>query len=77
MRRLFLSMALLALIGAGCRPVTPAPPEDPTPGVNEENCLRSGGIVDGNACVCPDGMFDDPAGFCIDAQGRPGGAMAR
>lgn len=67
--------ALCILIGAGCASSQPSFPEDATPGVNEENCLQSGGTVDGDACACPDGYFADPAGFCIDPQGKPGGAM--
>lgn len=27
-------------------------------------------------CACPEGYAPDPADFCLDAQGRPGGEMA-
>ena len=82
MRTLILSAAL-ALLGAGCLPVRQAPPSAPaaapaeaTPYVNEANCRNSGGTVDGDACDCPGLYAPDPAGFCLDPQGRPGGSMA-
>lgn len=71
-------VSLLFLLGAGCTaliPSAPSVPVDATPGVNEENCAKSGGTVDGNECVCPEAYEMDPAGFCLDAQGRPGGEM--
>ncbi len=76
MKKYFLLASLCLLLGAGCAPTAEQSiPEDATPGVNEDNCTRSGGLIDGDACACPDGYFDDPAGFCIDAQGKPGGSM--
>ncbi len=82
MRYLF-AFALVALLGAGCAPSVSREPAtgtviqyDATPGVNEANCTKSGGRAKGDACVCPPGYDPDPAGFCLDAHGRPGGAMA-
>ncbi|WKZ28567.1 MAG: hypothetical protein QY323_03430 [Patescibacteria group bacterium] len=75
MKKLFLIMAVGLLLGAGCASSEPVIPEDATPGVNEENCVKSGGAVGDNACDCPEGFFEDPAGFCIDLQGKPGGSM--
>lgn len=77
MKKLFLIMAFGLLLGAGCAPAEPAIPEDATPGVNEENCVKSGGAIGDNACACPEGFFEDPAGFCIDRQGKPGGMMRK
>lgn len=77
-KKLSLLAASFALLGVGClstTPEEPMPPQDATPGVNEENCAASGGTVDGNACACPEGFAEDPAGFCLDAGGRPGGEM--
>lgn len=76
MKTFFLSGILILLLGAGC--VSSSQPEiaeDPTPGVNEENCVKSGGTVEGDACACPENYAQDPAGFCLDAQGKPGGDM--
>lgn len=77
LKRTTLLFAALLLAGAGCLS-SPAPqiPEDATPHVNESNCTRSGGSVDGDFCACPDGFDMDPAGFCLDAQGHAGGEMA-
>ncbi len=72
-RFLFSFVACALLAGAGCLISSePQVVEDPTPGVNEANCMKSGGVVDGNACACPEGFFEDPAGFCLDAQGHLG-----
>ncbi len=80
MRTFFLA-ALLVMLGAGCAaPKPPAPAqgvEDATPHVNEENCAKSGGTVDGDACDCPAGYDPDPAGFCLDAQGHPGASIPK
>lgn len=73
---IFLILAVAAALGSGCAPPSAGPPPaDATPGVNEANCLRSGGTVQGDACVCPEGFAADPAGFCLDASGKPGGGM--
>ena len=80
--RMMASFAALVLVGAGCVASAPAAPSatgsatDATPYVNEANCRNSGGTVDGDSCDCPDGYAPDPAGFCLDAQRRPGGSMA-
>lgn len=75
--RMKLLLATLLLIGAGCAPETDvAPPVDETPYVNEDNCTGSGGAVVEGYCECPEAFAPDPAGFCLDAQGRPGGPMA-
>lgn len=74
--RTILLFASLLVIGAGCAPQDAAAPiPDATPDVNEANCLRSGGAVEAGACFCPDGFAIDPAGFCLDAAGKPGGEM--
>lgn len=79
MRTLFLS-ALLLTLGAGCVPAPPpaqtVPLEGVAPHANEANCVKSGGAVAGGECECPENYAPDPAGFCLDAQGRPGGEMA-
>ncbi|MFA5854127.1 MAG: hypothetical protein WC866_03490 [Patescibacteria group bacterium] len=77
MKNIFLFGIIFLLMGAGCA-TTPAQPEfveDATPGVNEENCVKSGGVVEDNACACPENYVQDPAGFCLDVQGKPGGEM--
>lgn len=76
MRTIFL-FALLVTLGAGCLSKAPeAAPQDSTPGVNEVNCVKSGGAVVGDSCECAENYAPDPAGFCTDAEGRPGGEMA-
>lgn len=76
MKKIFLPGILALLLGAGCLSSgQPEFAEDATPGVNEENCVKSGGAVEGDACMCPEAYAQDPAGFCLDAQGKPGGAM--
>ncbi len=76
MKKILLVASAIFLLGAGCASSQPPIPQDATPGVNEDNCVQSGGAVDGDTCACPENFFVDPAGFCLDAQGRPGGAMA-
>lgn len=68
-----LALSLLVLLGAGC---TAAVPVDDTPNSNPSNCERSGGAVDEGFCECPEGFTPDPADFCLDASGKPGGSMA-
>ena len=79
MRTLIL-LALLVTLGAGCAPPQAPSPSVPLEGVaphaNEGNCTKSGGKIENGDCVCPAGYDTDPAGFCLDAQGRPGGEMA-
>lgn len=78
MRTLFL-LALLITLGAGCvspQAQTPNVAQDFTLGVNEDNCTKSGGTVADGACECPENDAPDPAGFCLDERGRPGGEMA-
>jgi hypothetical protein len=53
----------------------PEPSADDTPNYNQANCERSGGAVLDGGCVCPDGYMPDPADFCLDAAGVPGGDM--
>lgn len=75
MRIIILFAALLAL-GAGCAPRVPEPPPDDTPNYNQENCEKSGGSLgEDGYCACPDGYMPDPADFCLDAAGKPGGSM--
>ncbi len=76
MKKILLIGSLFLLLGAGCAPSQPSVSADATPGVNENNCVKSGGAVDGDSCACPEGFAPDPAGFCLDAQGKPGGEMA-
>ena len=76
MRTLFL-FATILMIGAGCAQRVPEAPPDLTPDSNQPNCERSGGALDAEGfCACPEGYAPDPADFCLDAQGRPGGEMA-
>ena len=74
MRTLFL-FAVLIMLGAGCAPRTPEPVVDDTPESNVENCVGSGGSILAGVCACPDGTMADPADFCLDANGVPGGKM--
>lgn len=76
MKKLFLFGIIFVLMGAGCA-TAPQPEfvEDATLGVNEENCVKSGGAVEGDFCACPENYVQDPAGFCLDMQGKPGGEM--
>ncbi|HJV32842.1 MAG TPA: hypothetical protein VJ694_02330 [Patescibacteria group bacterium] len=74
-RRAVVASALLLLLGAGCAPRVAAPPVDDTPESNPENCAASGGSILDGVCVCPEGYMADPADFCLDAQGVPGGTM--
>ncbi len=76
MKLFFLIGTVFLLAGAGCAPSPQAEfVEDATPGVNEENCEKSGGTTDGDVCACPERYAPDPAGFCVDAQGKPGGEL--
>jgi hypothetical protein len=76
MRILFL-LSILLTLGAGCAPRVPEPVADDTPNSNASNCERSGGTLDAEGfCACPEGYAPDPADFCTDPQGRPGGEMA-
>lgn len=74
-KRAALAAALLLLLGAGCAPRVPVPPVDDTPESNPENCAASGGSILDGVCVCPEGYMADPADFCLDAEGKPGGSM--
>ena len=76
MRKFFLIGSIFLLLGVGCTQSQPSVPVDATPGVNESNCVKTGGKVDGDSCACSEGFAPDPAGFCLDAQGKPGGEMA-
>lgn len=69
----FLALSLLILLGPGCASVAPA---DDTPNANPPNCEMSGGTIVEGFCECPEGYAPDPADFCLDASGKPGGAMA-
>lgn len=69
----FLALSLLVLLGAGCGQAAPV---DDTPNANPSNCERSGGAIVEGFCECPEGYAPDPADFCLDAAGKPGGAMA-
>jgi hypothetical protein len=76
MRRTLLLFATLLMLGAGCAQRVPAPPPDDTPNANPSNCEKSGGTVDDEGyCVCPEGYMPDPADFCLDPKGVPGGEM--
>ena len=75
MRRTILLFGLLLALGAGCAPRVPPPPVDDTPESNAENCVASGGAILDGVCACPDGYAADPADFCLDAFGKPGGSM--
>lgn len=79
-KTLFLSV-LLVTLGAGCAPAKPpaqepVPLEGVAPHANEANCTKSGGSIVDSYCECPDAYAPDPAGFCLDAKGQPGGEMA-
>ena len=71
-----LALALVAAIGLAVLPTGPTAPVDDTPNANPSNCERSGGALVDGFCECPDGFAPDPADFCLDASGKPGGAMA-
>ena len=73
--RTIILFAVFLLLGAGCAPRVPAPPVDDTPDYNLENCEKSGGAVVDGLCACPEGYMPDPADFCLDAAGVPGGEM--
>lgn len=75
MRTLIL-LATLVMLGAGCAPRTPEPVIDDTPNANPENCTMSGGRVVDGFCECTAGYLPDPADFCLDENGLPGGDMA-
>ena len=68
----FLALALLVLLGAGCGRAAPV---DDTPNSNPSNCEMSGGAIVEGFCECPEGYAPDPADFCLDASGKPGGSM--
>lgn len=71
--RFTITLAALILLGAGCAGSAPEVFVDDTPGSNPENCVASGGSVVEGICECPDGYFPDPADFCLDSAGVPGG----
>lgn len=75
MRRTIILSALLISLGAGCAPRVPEAPVDDTPESNAENCVASGGAILAGVCTCPEGFMADPADFCLDASGKPGGTM--
>ncbi|HTK59933.1 MAG TPA: hypothetical protein VL283_01880 [Candidatus Baltobacteraceae bacterium] len=76
MRRALFLFATVLMLGAGCAQPAPEPVADDSPKSNPSNCERSGGKVDAEGyCVCPDGYMPDPADFCLDAKGVPGGEM--
>jgi hypothetical protein len=76
MRRTLLLFATLLMLGAGCAPRVPEPVADDTPNANLTNCEKSGGALgEDGYCQCPEGYMPDPADFCLDAQGVPGGEM--
>lgn len=68
-------IAILLLMGAGCAPSAPTPLSDIAPHAHPENCRKSGGAIVEGFCECPDGYAPDPANFCLDARGAPGGEM--
>lgn len=74
--RTLLLIAMFLALGAGCAPRVPAPAPDDTPNSNPENCTASGGTIVEGWCECPEGYAPDPAGFCLDATGIPGGSMS-
>lgn len=84
MKKLFLASVVLVLLGAGCAAPSAPPSANPQPHFQgpdvplteavRENCLNTGGTPKEDFCDCPDGDHDDPAGFCLDAQGKPGGS---
>ncbi|MEK7545950.1 MAG: hypothetical protein AAB554_02630 [Patescibacteria group bacterium] len=73
--RTMLLFAMLLTLGAGCSQQAPSVPIDDTPESNAENCAASGGALLEGVCVCPEGYAADPADFCLDASGVPGGTM--
>ena len=76
MRRTLLLFSVLLLLGTGCAPRVPEPADDDTPNSNRSNCEESGGALGQDGyCECPEGYMPDPADFCLDAHGVPGGEM--
>ncbi len=79
MRRTILLFTAVLMLGAGCLPAgRQAPsafPIDDTPESNPQNCEISGGTILDGVCTCPEGYSADPADFCLDAEGVPGGEM--
>jgi len=76
MRRTLFLLATLLMLGAGCAQRVPETPADDTPNANLSNCEKSGGALDADGyCACPEGYAPDPADFCLDAKGVPGGEM--
>ena len=76
MRKTLILFATLLMLGAGCAERVPPPPPDETPDSNPENCEMSGGKIVEGFCSCPEGYAPDPADFCLDAEGVPGGEMS-
>jgi len=69
-------LATILLLGAGCASSVSEPPVDDTPNSNPPNCEASGGKVVDGYCECPEGLAPDPADFCLDSEGVPGGSMS-
>jgi len=75
MRKSILLFATILMLGAGCAQRVPETVVDDTPDSNPGNCEISGGKIVGGFCECPEGYTPDPADFCLDAEGVPGGEM--